>query len=363
MSEPKLTISCQKAYADFRLDVTEALSLSGITAIFGPSGAGKSSLLKIIAGLEAPDKGHVHFGDDIWYDTRVNIAPHKRAAGYLFQSGSLFPHLNIQKNLDFADKRSRHIDTGVTLGGVIDALDLKPLLARKPLTLSGGERQRAALGRLILSRPKILLLDEPLSGLDRARKRELLALIKTLPVQYNLPGLYVSHDIEEVTALADNLLILKDGRTQAYGAATDILNQIDILPLSDLNIDPGTVFDAHIYEITESMMRLKIGDAVISLPHQTAMRAGHKTRLKIRSQDVSIATQKPKSISIQNCLKGRIREIKAVEDTVFFDVGITLGQEPYPILKSRITRQAKDSLVLSIGQEVFALIKTASLQR
>jgi len=363
MNTTKLSISCQKAYADFHLDVTEALSLSGITAIFGPSGAGKSSLLKIIAGIETPDKGHVHFGDAIWFDERTNIAPHKRAAGYLFQSGSLFPHLNIQKNLTFAEKRSHHIDTGVTLDGVIDALDLKPLLARKPVTLSGGERQRAALGRLILSRPKILLLDEPLSGLDRVRKRELLSLIKTLPVQYSLPCLYVSHDIEEVTTLADDLLILKDGKTQAYGGATEILNQIDILPLSDLNIDPGTVFEAYIYEITEGMMRLKLGDAVISLPHHTALRTGHKTRLKIRSQDVSIATQKPKNISIQNCLKGWICEIKVVKDTVFFDVGITLGQETYPILKSRITRQAKDSLNLSIGQDVFALIKTASLQR
>lgn len=365
MTSNKLTVNCNKAYKGFELKLTETFSLNGITAIFGPSGAGKSSLLKLIAGLEVPDTGKISYNNTVWYGDDINVPAQKREAGYLFQSGALFTHLTIQRNLLFADKRSRHIKNGVTLNGVIDALDLKPLLNRKPQTLSGGERQRAALGRILLSRPKILLLDEPLTGLDRPRKRELLPLIKSLPERFNLPCLYVSHDVDEVTAIADYLLILKDGKTQAFGPATQILNQIDDLPLSDLNIDPGSIFDAQVSRYTKDMMILKIGNAELSLPSQPGITDGQVTRLKIRSQDVSIATSRPENISIQNCLRGRITEISHVSGTVFFDVGIKLDDDggASNIIRARITKQAKENLSLSQGQSVFALIKTASLQR
>lgn len=361
MRQTSFILTCQKAHDGFQLDVDETISFSGITAVFGPSGAGKSSLLKLIAGLDNPDKGHISFSETIWFDGTINVPARKREAGYLFQSGALFPHLTVHKNLLFADKRSQHIQNGVTIDNVVDALGLKPLLERKHNTLSGGETQRVALGRVLLSRPKLLLLDEPLTGLDRAKKRELLPLIKSLPAKYNLPCLYVSHDVDEVMALADYIWILKDGKTQAHGPATQILNQIDTLPLSDLNIAPGSVFDVQINDITKDMMRLKIGKAALSLPLQTGLSEGQFIRLKIRSQDVSLATSRPQNISIQNCLSGQITDISPVLETVFIDVIISLGEKK--ILKSRITRQALESLSLTEGQDIFALIKTASLER
>ena len=364
----KLIINCAKTYPDFKLAISEEFSLGGITAIFGPSGAGKSSLLKMIAGIERPDNGKITFKGETWFDKRLNIAPHKREAGYLFQSGSLFPHLDVQKNLAFADKRSRHIENGTSMDGVIHALGLQPLLGRKTVTLSGGEHRRAALGRILLSRPKVLLLDEPLTGLDRARKRGLVSLMKSMTTAFALPCLYVSHDIEEVMALADHVMIIKNGTSQAHGPATQILNQIDTLPLTDLDIDPGAIFEASVQKIEGDMMRLKIdqtaGEAALLMPSQPSISQGQILRIKIRSQDVSIATKRPKNLSIQNCLKGQIKDIQAVKGTVFFDILIALERpaQTAPLLKSRITRRAKDSLGLSIGQDIYALIKTASLQ-
>ena len=361
----KLIIKGSKTYSGFKLDISESFSLDGITAIFGPSGAGKSSLLKIIAGIERLDNGEIIFKGDTWFDKSVNTPAHKREAGYLFQSGSLFSHLNVQKNLRFADKRSRHIENSMTLDNVIQALNLQPLLDRKILTLSGGEQRRAALGRLLLSRPKILLLDEPLTGLDRNRKREALSLIKSITKTFSLPCLYISHDIEEVTALADYVMIIKHGTTQAHGPATQILNLIDTLPLTDLDIEPGAVFETTVQEIDGDTMKLQIGKSILLLPSQTDIRQDQILRLKIRSQDVSIATQKPRNISIQNCLRGQIKDIIAVKGTVFFDVVIALenAAETAPRLKSRITRRAKDGLGLSMGLDIYALIKTASLQK
>lgn len=365
MSQNSLTVTCEKAYKDFRLELNETFSLSGITAIFGPSGAGKSSLLKLIAGLDTPDTGHISFGDSVWFGDGINVPAQKRDAGYLFQSGALFSHLTVQKNLLFADKRSRHVKLGVSYDGVVETLGLSPLLNRKPQTLSGGEKQRVAIGRILLSRPRLLLLDEPLTGLDRARKRELLPLIKSWLGEFNLPCLYVSHDVEDVTTIADHLLILKDGETQAYGPAIETLNQIDSLSLSGLNIDPGRVFDAKIIHIAQDMMTLEIGRAQLLLPAQYGLKDGEIIRLRIRSQDVSIATTPPQNISIQNSIKGRITQITPVSGTAFFDVGINISGETKTanIINSRITRHAAESLNLTTGQAVFALIKTASLQR
>jgi len=364
MSKTGLKIECLKSYDGFQLEVDETLSLGGITAIFGPSGSGKTSLLKLIAGLECPDEGHILFKDQFWFRAGLNIEPQKREAGYLFQSGALFSHLTVFRNLTFADKRSRHIDNGITFDGVVQALDLKPLLQRKPQTLSGGERRRVALGRIVLSRPKILLLDEPLTGLDRARKRELLPLIKTLATDFKIPCLYVSHDIEEVITLVDRLLILKDGRVHAHGPATDVLNQIDTLPLSTLNIAPGTVFDARVSDIINGMIVLKMGEVLISLPAERQIEIGAHKRIKIRSQDVSIAIERPQNISIQNCLGGTISHIEPIEGTVFFDISLKLHgtDKVHPNLKSRITKNALEKLQLTVGSPVFALVKTASLQ-
>lgn len=365
MVQNKLRVKCQKARSNFKLDIDEIFSLNGITAIFGPSGAGKSSLLKLVAGLEKPDTGVITYGEMVWYDKAINIPARKREAGYLFQSGALFPHLTVRKNLLFSDKRSRHVDNGVSFQSVIQALDLKTLLDRKPAGLSGGETQRAALGRLLLSRPKLLLLDEPLAGLDRARKRVLLAHIRALRETFNLPCLYVSHDVDEIMTIADEVLILKDGKTQAFGPATQVLNQMDTLPLSELNIDPGSIFDAKVTKIIDDMVMLTIGTKKLSIPNQGGLVPGEITRVKIRPQDVSIATSRPQNISIQNCLAGHVTQIEPVLGTVFFDISVSLGTKPETmhIIKSRLTRRAKEKLKLSIGQDVFALIKTASFQR
>jgi molybdate transport system ATP-binding protein len=227
-----LDLATRISFRDFELDVSHRFALDGITALFGPSGCGKSTLLRIIAGLEEKAGGRIAFGGEVWLDTasRIFVPPHLRGVGYVFQDARLFPHLSVEGNLRYAARRSAGIDHRIAFDDVVAALDLGPLLSRRTGALSGGERQRVAMGRTLLARPRLLLMDEPLAALDIQRKAEILPYIERLPERFGVAVIYVTHAIDEVVRLARRMVVLGAGRKIADGSVAEVLERLDIQP-------------------------------------------------------------------------------------------------------------------------------------
>ena len=191
----------------------------GVTALFGPSGAGKTTLVNMIAGLLAPDRGSIALDDTVLFDAAagIDVPPHRRRIGYVFQEGRLFPHLSVRQNLDYGRRMSRHPRDSAAFARIAQLLDIGPLLDRRPRTLSGGERQRVAIGRALLIRQRLLLLDEPLASLDAARKHEILPHLVRLRDEAHVPMVYVSHTAAELRQIATNVVRLDAGRVVASG--------------------------------------------------------------------------------------------------------------------------------------------------
>ncbi len=217
-----LTVDVQKQLGGFALDVT--FESQGTTALFGPSGSGKSSVVNLIAGLIKPDRGRIVFGDEVLFDSaaRINVPAHERRIGYVFQEGRLFPHMSVARNLDYGRRMNGHAPDEALRARVLAMLDLEKLLERRPGNLSGGERQRVAIGRALLAKPRLLLMDEPLASLDAARRDEILPYLERLRAEAT-PMIYVSHQADEVRRIADRVVRLDQGRVAQTGG-------IEILP-------------------------------------------------------------------------------------------------------------------------------------
>lgn len=227
-----LDIRLKKTYSGFTVLTAFTLREVGITALFGPSGAGKTSVINMIAGLVLPDEGHVIVNNRCLYDSRrgISIPPEKRRCGYVFQDGRLFPHLTVKSNLTYGMKRVAPGNRYVTLAQVVDLLGIGSLLRRRPATLSGGEKQRVAIGRTLLTSPALLLMDEPLASLDSARKQEVLPFIARLPRELSIPIIYVTHDLNEIRALADTIVFLDSGKTISTGPLEEVTKRWDVSP-------------------------------------------------------------------------------------------------------------------------------------
>ncbi|MCL2790506.1 MAG: molybdenum ABC transporter ATP-binding protein [Desulfobulbus sp.] len=209
-----MRVTLQRRQGTCCIDVAFSSDENGITALFGPSGAGKSSIINMVAGLKKPDKGSIFIRGRWLFDSAhgINLPPEKRKVGYVFQDGLLFPHLSVRGNLLYGRHRNQSGDDNVTFKQIVNLLDIQHLLSRKPNTLSGGEKQRVAFGRAVLSNPDILLMDEPLASLDDARKDEMLPFIKKLNMRLGIPILYVSHSLQEILTLTDNVIVLTNGK-------------------------------------------------------------------------------------------------------------------------------------------------------
>ncbi|MCP5081053.1 MAG: molybdenum ABC transporter ATP-binding protein [Alphaproteobacteria bacterium] len=363
MSVRQLQLSAELALSDFTLKIDEEIALSGITALFGPSGSGKSTVLRILAGLEGRAAGRVVFEDTVWADSARNtfVPPHRRPVGLVFQDGRLFPHLSVIGNLRYAESRSPAEQRAIGFDQVVDALDLATLLERKPDGLSGGEKQRVALARTILSQPGLLLLDEPLSALDVRRKGELLPFIEKVPDVFDIPTIFVSHAVDEVARLADQAIILVDGKVSVRGELPELFQQLDMHGFTG-NFEAGAVVEARVtgHDAEYKLTMLDLDGRKIQMPMVASLNMGDQVRLRIRARDVSLALSKPEDMSIRNCLPALIEEVRAEPNTAFAEVLVRIGQQA---LRARITRQSAVELKLEPGGEVFALVKSVSFDR
>jgi molybdate transport system ATP-binding protein len=357
-----LSLAIRHRVDDFSLNV--ALDApSGVTGIIGPSGAGKSMMLQIIAGLQRPDYGQITFDGETLSDTeqRTHISPERRRIGYVFQDALLFPHLNVAQNLDYGSKR-RESTGQISRDDVISLLGISPLLDRRPHHLSGGEAQRVSIGRALLSNPRLLLMDEPLSRLDPRRRADILPFIEALHRQLDLPILYVSHNINEITRLADRVCVLHAGQIMASGGVAEVLNQQDMqrLILSGENDDdPASIVEAQIeaHDASLHVTTLALGSARLSLPlHDLAL--GSTVRLRIHARDVAVALERPEGLSIQNIIESQIVEISSVASG---QLDLALAIDGTHRLNARVTRRAGEQLSLTPGMKVWALIKTVAL--
>ena len=213
-----LVVEVEKKLGDFAVNALFA-SEGGVTALFGPSGAGKTSIINMIAGLMKPDRGRILLDDLVLFDKAagVNMPVWQRRIGTVFQEGRLFPHMSVRRNLNYGRWMGEHIDDPTTFAHVVELLDIGHLLERRPGKLSGGERQRIAVGRALLMKPRLLLLDEPLASLDAGRKSEILPYLERLRDEAKVPMIYVSHDAGEVKRIASRVVRVDAGQVTATG--------------------------------------------------------------------------------------------------------------------------------------------------
>jgi molybdate transport system ATP-binding protein len=339
----------------FGMQVDHDLALTGITALFGPSGAGKTTLLRIIAGLEHDARGRVTFDGEPWQTDAARVPPHRRGIGYVFQDGRLFPHLDVEENLRFAlSRRTRR--RSIDFDAAVQALGLGDLLARRTPSLSGGEQQRVAIARALLTSPRLMLMDEPLSSLDVARKKEIVPHIEKLPELFGVPVLYVTHNVDEVARLANDVVVLTDGRIAAQGSVAEIFARSDLGSFTG-GLEASVVLRAKVTAYEGGIATLLVGAQPLRVP-MAAARAGAIRPVRIRASDVAIATVRPEKLSIRNVL---IARILAIETGANLNVELLLDVDGEH-LRARITRDAHDELELATGQEVFALVKSVALE-
>jgi molybdate transport system ATP-binding protein len=360
-----LKVAVEKRLESFVLDVKFDAPTPGIVALFGPSGCGKSTTINMIAGLLTPDRGEISLDDNVLLDTRRTfvIAAERRGIGYVFQDARLFPHLNVAANLNFAQRRARRAPY-VSLERVLTLLDLEPLLSRRVHQLSGGERQRVAIGRSLLSQPRLLLLDEPLASLDRERREEVLPYLETLRDQLSIPMIYVSHQFDEVLRLATHIVLMQSGTVAAEGGITQMSLDPKLRALIGADavgaVIDGTVIGA---DAASSLTRVQVGNGEIKV-EAARLDAGTRMRVQLLARDVIVSTRMPQYLSVRNSLQGVVSAIDddvgragdADSDLISIDIGAGAS------ILARVTRAATRELELAVGAPVWALVKAVSLR-
>jgi molybdate transport system ATP-binding protein len=330
---------------------------SGVTALFGRSGAGKTTIVKMVAGLTRPASGSIVVNGRTLFDSarRIDLAPRQRRVGMVFQEPRLFPHLSVRANLTYGRWAGRRPHM-LSFEEVVALLGLETFLARRPASLSGGEAQRVAIGRALLSAPEILLMDEPLSQLDGARRAEILPFLERLS-KTGVPILYVSHAIDEVARLADEIVVLSDGKVAAAGPLGEVLGRIDLAPATG-RYEAGALLVATVaaHDPQFALTSLRLGATEIVVP-AIARAVGEAVRLRLRARDVSIALAPPQASSIRNVIAAEIAAISA-EPGAFAEILLAAGGQR---LRARITRKSAADLRLAVGQRVYALVKSIAV--
>ncbi|VTT35172.1 Molybdenum transport ATP-binding protein ModC [Klebsiella pneumoniae] len=349
-----LELDFSQQQGDHTLTVNASVPAHGVTAIFGVSGAGKTSLINAIGGLTKPQRGTIALNGRLLSDAEngVWLPPEKRRIGYVFQDARLFPHYRVRGNLEYGMARSMRAQ----FDSLVRLLGIEALLDRYPWSLSGGEKQRVAIGRALLSAPEILLMDEPLASLDLPRKRELLAWLQTLARQVETPILYVSHSLDELLHLADNVMVLDKGEVKAFGPLERVWASSAMrpwLPRSDqISILRVMVLEQHPHY---QMTALSLGDQHIWVNRVDASQ-GTPLRIRIQSADVSLILKPPVNSSIRNVIPAKVAELLEIDNQI--EVKLLVGQSE---LWARITPWARDELMIKPNMWLYAQIKSVSI--
>jgi len=351
-----LSVAVRHRFGSFVLDAAFD-STGGLTALFGRSGAGKTSLINAIAGLLRPERGRIVVDGEVLTDTErgVFVPARRRRIGYVFQEGRLFPHLTVRQNLLygrwFAPKSGR---PSGEVDQIIDLLGISALLNRRPAHLSGGEKQRIAIGRALLARPRLLVMDEPLASLDEARKTEILPYIERLRDAAGVPIVYVSHQVAEVTRLATTMIVLNEGRVAAIGPTEAIMGRIDLFPLTG-RAEAGAILATRVagHDSAFGLTILRAAAGELRVP-QLDLPVGAALRVRIRARDVMIALTPPEGLSALNVLPGTVAEIGQTDGPIV-EMRLECAGEP---LIARLTRRSVETLGLAPGRRVYAVIKS-----
>ena len=355
-----LEVDIRKRLGAFALDVRFKAG-NGLTALFGRSGSGKTSVINIIAGLIEPDDGRVVVNGSAIVDTarRFTQPHHRRRIGYVFQEGRLFPHLSVRQNLIYGRWFSSERGNPADVERIVALLGIDHLLDRRPTGLSGGEKQRVAIGRALLSNPSLLLMDEPLSALDEARRQEILPYIERLRDGSGIPIIFVSHSVSEVARLATTIILLADGRVAAAGPASDILQRIDLFPLTG-RAEAGAIIEASVeaQDQAAGLTILRSQAGVWSLP-RLDMAHGSRIRIRVRARDVMLAKTAPQDISALNIFPGVVTDVSQ-RDGPIVDVKIDCSGD---VILARLTRFSLNKLGIAPGIAVHAVIKSVALDR
>ncbi|HIB22031.1 MAG TPA: molybdenum ABC transporter ATP-binding protein [Rhodospirillales bacterium] len=355
-----LSVNITKAFGSFRLETQFEVEEGSITAIFGKSGAGKTSTINAIAGLTRPDVGVIQIGNTTLFDQilRINLPIYKRQIGYVFQDDRLFPHMTVRNNLIYGTPKNRDVANSLNLTDITGLLELAPLLERRPRTLSGGEKQRVAIGRALLSNPKLLLMDEPLASIDVQHRFEILPFIQRVREKTGITIIYVTHALEEVIFIADQIILLSEGQVTAQGTVEEIMSRLDLHPMTS-RFDAGAVISAIYsgYDREFDLGELSFDGGTLRIAGLNA-EIGIHLRAHIRARDVSLMLDKPKDTSVLNVFKGELIEIRH-EDGPQLDLLINIGT---PLI-ARITRKSLNDLNLDIGSKVYAMIKAVAIDR
>jgi molybdate transport system ATP-binding protein len=353
-----LSVQLQHRFPGLTLDMAFDAP-AGVTALFGRSGSGKTTLAHALAGLFRPDHARIALGDRLLADSQSNLhlPPHQRRLGLVFQDGRLFPHLTVAQNLTYGQRFAPKGTPLPQLDKIARLLDITTLLPRRPAHLSGGERQRVAIGRALLSAPQMLILDEPLSALDLARKQDILPYLERLRDESQMPMLYISHALDEVARLANTLVLVDQGRIRAAGPVETLLSDPDLAPALGLR-QAGAVVTAritahHLDGLTEAELT---GAGPILLPRLPG-EPGSPVRLRIAAQDVILSRTRPDGLSALNILPATVTRLRRGDGPGVM-VQLQLGES---LILCRLTARSATALQLEPGTPCHAILKSLSV--
>lgn len=352
----RLEISFSLQRSSFDLDIALSLPAHGTTVIFGPSGGGKTTILRAIAGLEPEVHGHVQISGKTWQSASQFLPPHRRRVGFVFQHSALLPHLSVAENLRYGWRRAQ--GTEREYSDCVEQLDLATLFNRNIHQLSGGERQRVALCRALLTRPDVLLMDEPLAALDAARRSEILGYLERLKQTTSVPVIYVTHAVDEMSRLADFLVLMKAGRVLHQGPALEVMNRIDV-PLA-LRDDAGVVVQAQVIEHDAHGLLLLSSPLGSVYAQGRPYPVGHRLRVRVQARDVSLTLSHHLDSSVLNILPATVLALREIASGQVL-VELAAGPDYQQVILARLSNMSANRLHLAVGLRVWAQIKAVAL--
>lgn len=355
----KNLIKYKSILGNFKSNINLSFSDSNIIAITGLSGSGKSTIAKVICGLVKPKTGHIIINNKILYCSKnnINLPPHLRNIGMVFQEPRLFSHMSVKNNLLYGQRRNALFDQK-KFNKIVKILGIEKILDRNIFNLSGGEAQRISIGRALLSEPKILILDEPLTGLDTPRQNKIMKIIKEINKKMAVPILFISHSIDEIIFIAEKIIIIENGKAVAQGSIEEIISYKKLSYFNSGNTSYSLIKGIILQHNKDNLSTIIDVDGIELVTKYISDKTNTHQIIKLYSKDVSIATNIPKNISINNILETKIKKIKITKQTGTVEIHLRLGKQE---IISEITLFSLQKLKLKVNMKVYALVKAISI--